>query len=330
MAETSKPGNWTATGLSSSRVTTTPPPPPRITFAPVLTGTCAQPSYTLLPGGASGTVTVAPVVGCVEDRPDCCPYYVASGDQATAGFAPPPRSSGGQLLRKCPADHYSTSSGCCPSKWALWETPIGGASACFTTTSGLGVSADVIPTKDLPQSVAVATITNVVFSYHFPLEPPSSGLKTGAKVGIGVGVGCAVLIILALVYIFFMKKRKEKRGALGQGQEQPPVAVVDPTVGDPIKYRTPPPIPPLPTPRYRDDYDVYSQNPQYQSTSSYPDPRARVRQEGIFPLRPGAPPPSSFNNSYSEPPYYEQQHDLPPELGDSPAREQRREPTHFR
>ncbi|KAH0566170.1 hypothetical protein GP486_000423 [Trichoglossum hirsutum] len=218
---------------------------------------------------------------------------------------------GGMMAR---ADFLSTE-----RKWGLWPTPVGGVSCCFTSTSGLGVSADFIP-KTIPSSVAVATITNVVFSYQFPLAPQSPGLSTGAKAGIGVGVGCAVLVILSLLYVLFMKKRKERQNVAGQ--EQPDVAVADPIGKDSVGSPSPPALPPLPPFHYahRDDPDVSFHGQQYRTAGPYADPRTRVRQEGIFPLRPGAPPPS-LSSTPSELPHYTQRHHLPPELGDSTYRE---------
>jgi hypothetical protein len=104
----------------------------------LLVGYCATPDYVLLDGP---TAYWAPLVGCVNEKSDCCPYAVQSGtstsattitvvstitmdvgpDGATqapyAGLQayPTPVSSNQAILANCPGDYISVSGGCCPS-----------------------------------------------------------------------------------------------------------------------------------------------------------------------------------------------------------------------
>jgi hypothetical protein len=81
---------------------TTPPGaktsvPARFNGAALLTGTCATPQYTILPGPESTIVYYAPYVGCVNSRPDCCPYSVGVGAVVPPGGVTgigPPRTVG--------------------------------------------------------------------------------------------------------------------------------------------------------------------------------------------------------------------------------------------
>ena len=76
----------------------------------LLQGYCAQPDYTLLDGP---TAYWAPVLGCIGDKSDCCPFEVAT--QTTKGQFP----SAQAVLDRCPDDYQSISNGCCPSYVAL-------------------------------------------------------------------------------------------------------------------------------------------------------------------------------------------------------------------
>jgi hypothetical protein len=105
----------------------------------LLQGYCATPDYVLLDGP---TAYWAPVVGCVDDKTDCCPYPVAQAtstastttvtvvstitvdvgpggatQSAYAGLQayPVPVSADQATLAQCPGDYQTVSGGCCPS-----------------------------------------------------------------------------------------------------------------------------------------------------------------------------------------------------------------------
>ncbi|KAF2727975.1 hypothetical protein EJ04DRAFT_396813, partial [Polyplosphaeria fusca] len=100
----------------------------------LLQGYCATPEYTILDGP---TAYWAPVVGCMGDRPDCCPFDIpvptqvealalssgsattsTSGDNAPTGGSgdgfPSALSPAQATLDACPDDYHSIANGCCP------------------------------------------------------------------------------------------------------------------------------------------------------------------------------------------------------------------------
>jgi hypothetical protein len=108
----------------------------------LLQGYCSAPQYTLLLAGPVAVIW-APVVGCNDEKPDCCPYSINNPGRSTAtattivqttvsvvvgpsgtttitsnsgplGFPVAPLASQAVLI-KCPADYQSVSGGCCPS-----------------------------------------------------------------------------------------------------------------------------------------------------------------------------------------------------------------------
>jgi hypothetical protein len=95
---------------------------------PLLTGTCSTEEWTLM--DVSTAFLWAPVVGCVQDKPDCCPFSVAAvagGDaliqrrasttHTGAPSGPFPTASGAasaEQIGQCPQDYTSVSGGCCP------------------------------------------------------------------------------------------------------------------------------------------------------------------------------------------------------------------------
>ena len=97
----------------------------------ILSGECSTTEFTLIDAGS--TVFYAPFVGCVSDRPECCPWTVAltttvtvTTNGATSVVTSTPsenhqdvaypfaRESGQQALGACPADYYRISGSCCP------------------------------------------------------------------------------------------------------------------------------------------------------------------------------------------------------------------------
>lgn len=128
--------------ISFGPITSTPPHSaiPKYTGSgSLLQGYCVTPDYILLDGP---TAYWAPVVGCVNDKTDCCPYSVAqptaiastatitvistitvnvgpggATQSANSGLPayPVPVSSDQATLAHCPDDYETVSGGCCPS-----------------------------------------------------------------------------------------------------------------------------------------------------------------------------------------------------------------------
>lgn len=101
----------------------------------LLAGDCSTAGFTLVDEGS--TVYWAGFVGCVSDRPECCPWTVANsgpGGDGPHGNAPAtttgdgasptgntndvaypqPADSDQAILKQCADDYISYSGGCCP------------------------------------------------------------------------------------------------------------------------------------------------------------------------------------------------------------------------
>lgn len=87
----------------------------------LLQGPCSSTAFTQV--DASTTVFYAGFVGCDRDRPECCPWSVASTganvQDNTAYDLPKPANNDLAQLASCPGDHYSISGGCCPKYASL-------------------------------------------------------------------------------------------------------------------------------------------------------------------------------------------------------------------
>jgi hypothetical protein len=70
----------TAVSNSSS---STYPGIPTYTGGDLLRNYCVTPEFTLLPGPQSTIVIYAAFIGCVNDKPDCCPFVVSAGTPRT-------------------------------------------------------------------------------------------------------------------------------------------------------------------------------------------------------------------------------------------------------
>ena len=104
--------------------TTSHSPFPRWTGSgPLLTGSCATVDFVLL--YETTAFLWAPAVGCIDDKPDCCPFSpgAPSVSQPTTtnaigsddGF-PALNGQDGATLNRCPQDYITVSStACCPT-----------------------------------------------------------------------------------------------------------------------------------------------------------------------------------------------------------------------
>ncbi|EAQ90025.1 hypothetical protein CHGG_06644 [Chaetomium globosum CBS 148.51] len=201
----------------------------------LLKGPCSQTDFTLVDAGS--TVYYGGFVGCVNDRPECCPWAVGTPASAAAGSAttdgaainardntdfPTPVNGDLAVLASCADDYYSISGGCCPNGFWPFTKAVGGITPCWSSVSTvepptLTLEKDA-KTKDKPTSAVV----NIVWSMRFEVaDPGGGGLSTAAKAGIGAGAGVAVILIAGLAICLWRSRRKNKKLAEAQ-QPAPP------------------------------------------------------------------------------------------------------------
>jgi hypothetical protein len=90
----------------------------------LLRGECSETDFTLVDEGS--TVYYAGFMGCIKDKPECCPWAVATAtaeaqDNRAYDF-PTPVNNDLARLASCANDYYSISGGCCP-KYAFHPPP---------------------------------------------------------------------------------------------------------------------------------------------------------------------------------------------------------------
>ncbi|KAJ4298420.1 hypothetical protein N0V88_003450 [Collariella sp. IMI 366227] len=190
----------------------------------LLKGPCTQTDFTLVDAG--NTVYYAGFQGCNKDRPDCCPWAVATStfttDAQNNRLYDFPRPADGALaeLASCADDYYSISGGCCPNGFWPFTREVGGITPCWssiarTRAPELTLAKDA-KTKEKPTSAVV----NIVWSMRYPVAGTGGkgGLSTAAKAGIGAGVGVVVILIAGLAICLWMSRRKKK---LAEAQPAP-------------------------------------------------------------------------------------------------------------
>ncbi|ORY02729.1 hypothetical protein BCR34DRAFT_605462 [Clohesyomyces aquaticus] len=222
------------TGGSTSSSSTHAPVPKWTGSGNLLQGYCATPEFSLLDGP---TAYWAPIVGCVGDKPDCCPFDVPPSTIAGAtgpvtivitipasqssniptgsGGFPIPLQPAQATLDRCPDDYHSIGDGCCPSNYFPWSTAFGGQTPCYST---LPIAITPPPIPDSLAGTASATasakptsaIVNVVYAMQYPVKP-SKGLTSNAKIGIGAGAGGAAIIFGALLWLLIWKHKAHKK-----------------------------------------------------------------------------------------------------------------------
>lgn len=252
--------------VESVRLSSRSTPPPR-TSTPqftstgkLLTGGCDSTSYTLIDSGS--TVYWAGFVGCINDRPECCPWTIAN---TIATDAPPATQDGGVntqldnpggaypspkdgvqlVLASCADDYYSISGSCCPNGFFPFTRAVAGQTPCWSSanriTAAPTLTANVVgqPTNtDKPTSA----VLNVVLAIQYAVAPQDSnsglGLPVGAIVGISVG-GAAIILALVLAWFCIRRKRRAGRG-VGSGQEGggPAVQMSDAAATVPVVMQT--------------------------------------------------------------------------------------------
>ncbi|KAL8365194.1 hypothetical protein RB595_004143 [Gaeumannomyces hyphopodioides] len=231
--------------VESVRLSSRSTPPPR-TSTPQFTSTgklldrgCDSASYTLIDSGS--TVYWAGFVGCINDRPECCPWTIAN---TIATDAPPATQDGGvntqrdnsggaypspkdgvqSVLANCADDYYSISGSCCPNGFFPFTRAVAGQTPCWSSanriTAAPTLTANVVG-QPIDTEKPTSAVLNVVLAIQYAVAPQegSSGLSlpVGAIVGISLG-GAAIILALVLAWFCIRRKRRAGRGA-GSGQE---------------------------------------------------------------------------------------------------------------
>jgi hypothetical protein len=86
-------------------------------FGAILQDYCATPSFSEIVGPIATVVYYAGIVGCMANKPDCCPgqYGIAgSGLALEKNVFPDPADQSAEMLSGCPDDYELKSSFCCP------------------------------------------------------------------------------------------------------------------------------------------------------------------------------------------------------------------------
>ncbi|KAK0666674.1 hypothetical protein QBC41DRAFT_147193 [Cercophora samala] len=182
----------------------------------LLTGECASAQYTLIDDGGP-TMIYAPFVGCINDKPDCCPYTLSTTSQqikavvaSSPGVFPTPQNQKDATMRSCAADYYSVSGSCCPSGYAPWTSVMGGQTPCISPRTA---TTEIPPITNAPAATTTKptmAVTGVVFAMAYPLEETSGGLSGGTIAGIVVGIIMGVFFLAAVIF-FICRFRRRKQ-----------------------------------------------------------------------------------------------------------------------
>lgn len=255
----------TTVSISFEPVNIAPPPPTPITSAaapitqPTYTGEgklldhadCKSTSFSLV--SADNIIIYAAIVGCMADRPECCPWSVSVEGSSTrtaaeaarvagldgsptststegnrvaggAGRFPVPASGVQGLLSQCPDDYYSVSGQCCPNGFYKFTRQIAFQTPCFSSfteritppvlTAGLMAN----PTNTgLPTSAIINVALAMGYGVSDGATPP---LSKGAAIGVGVGAGVFAIALVSLtIWVFFRVRRNKRNSAVAPTQE---------------------------------------------------------------------------------------------------------------
>ncbi|KAK4179216.1 hypothetical protein QBC36DRAFT_82048 [Triangularia setosa] len=217
-------GETEATRTTSGVMDDTPyTPPPEPTDFPqhpgngaLLIEDCASAQYTVIDYGGP-TMIYAPFVGCINDKPDCCPYTPVTTAlnmravvAASSDVFPSPQYQKDASMRSCASDYYSVSGGCCPSGFTPWTSAMGSQTPCI---SPLTASTEAPPITNAPAATTTKptmAVTGVVFAMQYPLEQASGGLSSGTIAGIVVGIIMGVFLLAAIIFfICHCRQRKQ-------------------------------------------------------------------------------------------------------------------------
>ncbi|KAI9861033.1 MAG: hypothetical protein M1813_005462 [Trichoglossum hirsutum] len=192
----------------------------------LLVGTCATAEYTEILDDHDFVLFYVAVVGCISDKPDCCPAATVTQPPHS-----PPVSSdqyrfvGGSTspiyLPSCPDDYETVSGVCCPRNFLLWNSILGGITPCVST---LSTYADPPPFTNIVTVTgirATSTVANVVYAMQYPIKRNKSGLSKNKRIGIGIGSAAASLAVLGLVFILWRRYWRRNGGDARMGGRYP-------------------------------------------------------------------------------------------------------------
>ncbi|KXX78843.1 hypothetical protein MMYC01_204023 [Madurella mycetomatis] len=207
----------------------------------LLDGECAQTGFTRVDAG--NTIYFAGFMGCINDRPECCPWPVATATSGSTGPAtdaagvnvqdniaydfPMPVSDDLAQLVSCAEDYYSISGGCCPNGFWPFTSAVGGQTPCWSSVNNVAVPTLTVASDEPEGEKPTSAVVNIVWSMRYPVaDPGSGGLSTAAKAGIGAGAGVAAILIIGLAICLWRYRRKNKK--LAQAQQQVPPSQIPP------------------------------------------------------------------------------------------------------
>ncbi|KAK4174721.1 hypothetical protein QBC36DRAFT_388762 [Triangularia setosa] len=277
---------------------------------------CAQASFTLVDAG--NTAYYAGFLGCIKDRPDCCPWPVEtaaavvasaiSGSNAAEleklGFDYPiPVDVKQAKLQTCADDYYSVSGGCCPNGFVPFTSAVGGQTPCWSSIKAGTTRAPVLTVergKETKTDRETSAVVNIVWSMRYPVaEQSSGGLSTAAKAGIGAGAGVAAILIGGLAFCLWRQRKRNKQLKTQQPADPNVAATAAQAVPQQQMAQTQPqPYPnnqfqPIPIQQPQGQY------PTGQFQNGYPSPNQYIAAAA---LSPGADPSRhSVNTSISSP-----------------------------
>ncbi|KAM7187446.1 hypothetical protein V8F20_010971 [Naviculisporaceae sp. PSN 640] len=239
----------------------------------LLAGPCTQTQYTLLDAG--DMVYQAALVGCNADRPECCPFEVATTSAAQGnrvageqGGFPTPAAHALSALTACPDDYYPVSGQCCPVGYFKFTKRIAYQTPCFSSFKGKMTPPPVtlgLPNNPTDISKPTSAINNLVWAMGYNMTQQSSGLSQAATIGIGVGAGVFGIALIALLAIVFIRIRRSKKAALADQStpenEPQPGTTYSQGYAAPPQSLSPPHSPPA---THMPSMQQYQQQPQVQ------------------------------------------------------------------
>lgn len=192
---------------------------------------CATAQYTFIDYGP--TVSYAPFIGCMSDRPECCPFTPATTTQGVSatstGAYPQPKNAKDAIVNKCPVDYYSIRGSCCPryisenslrapittnhppSAFTPFTTALGGVTPCYSTlpasTTTTSPATKVLEPRATKPTV---TVTGTIFALQYAVLDDGRPLSAGGIAGVLVGWS---IFAGMLGWAFRLERRRRRRNA---------------------------------------------------------------------------------------------------------------------